>query len=122
MMNLELDDILRQAGSELSDDDWAWVDQTVDSMLESLGLEGLDLEDFDLNMELDELFSQLGVDDPDDSISDEYVENLTKLNEALQTNDAEIWRQASLDFKKYYHGWSLLTFDSEYLATLSPAE
>ena len=90
MMDLELDDTMRRAESELSPEDWAWVDQTVDQMLESLGLDlhqSLGLEEIDLNMELDALFTEFGIDDPDGSITEEYVENLNKLKEALKTND-----------------------------------
>ena len=90
MMELELDDTMRRAESELSPEDWAWVDQTVDQMLESLGLDlhqSLGLEEIDLNMELDALFTEFGIDDPDGSITEEYVENLNKLKEALKTND-----------------------------------
>ena len=59
-------------------------------MLESLGLDlhqSLGLEEIDLNMELDALFTEFGIDDPDGSITEEYVENLNKLKEALKTND-----------------------------------
>ena len=90
MMDLELDDTMRRAESELSPEDWEWVDQTVDQMLESLGLDlhkSLGIEDIDLNMELDALFTEFGIDDPDGSITAEYAEQLNKLKEALETND-----------------------------------
>ena len=82
MMDLELDDIMTRAQSEFTEDDWEWIDQTVDSMLESLGLDlhgSLGLEDIDLNTELEDLFTYLGVNDPDGSVSEEYVDNLTRL-------------------------------------------
>ena len=81
----------------------------VDSTLDSLGLDlretlGLDLEDIDYDdITFEQLFAELGIDDPDGSIAEEYADELAKLTDALASGDAELFRQARIEFKKYYH-------------------
>ena len=100
MKDLELDETLNRDNSDLSQADWDWVDQTVDSVLESLGIDlqqSLGLEDIDLNKELDELFAELGLEDPDGMVSEEYVNNLSKLylfcNRKTIDAGASTWRR-----------------------------